>query len=91
MNLEDVKEGQKVAYIPYWVLARRHDTDDLLEHPAVEYGTVKAKNGYWVFVEFDKSSIELPITTKACDAGNLVLINESDKDCQTDTTDDAGI
>lgn len=47
MNLSDIENGQRVAYVPTHAKGN-------LSHKDVEWGKVSSKNDKYVFVRFDK-------------------------------------
>lgn len=64
MNIEELKPGMRVAYVP------RHDLE------AKEYGTISSVNGKYAFVRFDAQVAKLGwdgATSQACDPNDLVL------------------
>jgi len=67
-KLEDIRERQRVAYVPL------HANGDL-KHPDVERGAVSSKNHVNVFVKFDKQVKKFGwegTTAQACDPRDLV-------------------
>jgi hypothetical protein len=62
VNLQEAKEGMRVAYLP------GHANGDI-KHPDVEYGVVFSKNSVVVFVRFDAEVKRLGwygATSQAC-------------------------
>ena len=70
MNIEDVKDSMRVAYIP------GHAHGDI-NHPDVERGKVSSKNSVNVFVRFDKQVSKLGwdgTTSQSCNPGDLAAL-----------------
>lgn len=68
-KLEDIRERQRVAYVP------THANGDL-RHPDVERGAVSTKNNVYVFVKFDKQVAKFGwegTTSQSCDPRDLVI------------------
>lgn len=73
MILEEVYEGQRVAYIP------GHAYGDAT-HKDVECGSVSSKNDKNVFVKFDKQLVKFGwsgTTSQSCDPADLVELYEA--------------
>ena len=68
MNIEDIKPGMRVWYVP------GHAHGDVT-HPDVEHGTVSSTNHKNAFVRFDKQVARLGwdgTTSQSCDPSDLV-------------------
>ena len=68
MNIESIRPGTRVAYVPL------HAHQDI-NHPDVERGTVSSHNGKNVFVKFDKQVARFGwagTASQSCDPDDLV-------------------